>query len=215
MLDTARVPICIVEGIVSIDAYDVAIEGKANHAGTTPMALRHDALLAAARLIEAVNQTVVAMPGRQVGTVGRLMVSPGARNVIPGHVAMTIELRDLSPDKLDVLGTAIGECARKIAADTHTTIALARVQHVAPAVADPALQAQIEASARARGLATMRLPSGAGHDAQNLAAIGPMAMIFVPSIGGISHSPAERTDWRDCAQGADVLLDTLLAIDAR
>jgi N-carbamoyl-L-amino-acid hydrolase len=213
ILDKANVPIGVVEGIVSIDRYDVEIRGFANHAGTTPMAERHNALLAGAKMIEAVQSVVMQEPGRQVGTVGHLEVFPNVPNVVPGLVKHSIELRDLSSEKIARLGDAIQKRAQAIAKETGTEIVIKQVEHDTPAVADPKIQASIEAAASELGLKTMRLPSGAGHDAQMLAKLGPMGMIFVPSVAGISHSPKEFTRWQDCANGADVLLQTILQID--
>lgn len=212
-LDKAKIPIGVVEGIVSIDEYEVEIRGFANHAGTTPMAERHNALLAAARLIEAVQEVVTSEPGHQVGTVGRLEVSPNVRNVVPGLVKHSLELRDLSPEKIARLGEEIQKRAQVIAQQTGTEISIKQVEHDPPAVATPEIQSQIEAAAAELGLKTMRLPSGAGHDAQLIAKLGPMGMIFVPSVGGISHSPKELTRWPDCANGANVLMHTILLID--
>ena len=146
-LDRAGLPIGVVDGIVCIDDYDVEIRGFANHAGTTPMPERHDALLAAARLIEAVHKIVTREPGRQVGTVGRLEVSPNAPNVIPGRVTHSLELRDLSEEKVARLGAQISARAQQIASDTHTRISLTRVEHITAALADPGLQRQIETAA--------------------------------------------------------------------
>jgi N-carbamoyl-L-amino-acid hydrolase len=214
-LDKAGVPIGVVEGIVSIDEYDVEIRGFANHAGTTPMPERRNALLAAAKLIEAVQAIVTREPGRQVGTVGRLEVSPNARNVVPGLVRHSIELRDLSADKIARLGDEIQKRAQAIAQETKTEISMKKIEHDPPAVATPEIQSQIEGAAAGLGFKTMRLPSGAGHDAQVMARFGPMGMIFVPSLDGISHSPKEFTRWQDCANGANVLLHTVLRIDRR
>src|SRR5215469_1007633 len=214
VLEKAGVPIGVVDGIVSIDEYTVEIRGVANHAGTTPMPERHDALLAAAKLIEAVHEEVTRTAGRQVGTVGQLTVSPNAPNVIPGLVKHSIEFRDLSESTLAHLRAATRERAAQIARETATEITMTQVVHDPPALAAAALQRQIEAAAASLGLRSMHLPSGAGHDAQFLAKIAPMGMIFVPSVGGISHSPKEFTRWSDCANGANVLLQTILRIDA-
>ena len=213
ILDKAGIPIGVVDGIVSIDDYDVDIQGFGNHAGTTPMGERHDALIAAAKLVEAVREIVTKTPGRQVGTVGHVEVFPNAVNVIPGRVKLSIEFRDLSADTVTRLGAEVAERAQLIAKQTATEISMLRVARIAPALADRGIQKQIEAAAASLGLATMHLPSGAGHDAQDLAKLGPMAMIFVPSVGGISHSPKELSRWVDCANGADVLLRTVLSID--
>ena len=209
----ANVPIGVVEGIVSIDRYDVEIRGFANHAGTTPMKERHNALLAAAKLIETVQEVVTQEPGRQVGTVGKLQVFPNAPNVVPGLVKHSIELRDLSAEKIARLGDEIQKRAQEIAKETGTEIIVDKVEHDPPAVADPEMQAKIEGAAAGLGLKTMRLPSSAGHDAQMMAKIGPIGMIFVPSVDGISHSPKEFTRWQDCTNGANVLLQTILLID--
>ena len=207
------IPVGVVEGIVSIDEYDVTIRGFANHAGTTPMPERRNALLAAARLIDAVQQVVTAQPGRQVGTVGHIEVTPNARNVVPGLVKCSVELRDLSDAKIAALGEQIKRRAPQIATETGTSIEMEKVEHDPPAVATPEIQKMIETAAAGLGLQTTRLPSGAGHDAQMMARLGPMGMIFVPSVAGISHSPKELTQWSDCANGANVLLQTILALD--
>src|SRR5687768_10399550 len=209
-LDKAKIPIGIVEGIVAIHRYDVVIEGFANHAGTTPMNERQDALLAASQLTIAVREIVTREAGRQVGTVGRLDVKPNAANVIPGEVSLTIELRDLSTAKLRALAEEIRARAARIAAATKTTITMRLSSENPPALATPAVQEAIERASTGLGLPSMRLPSGAGHDAQMMAQLGPMGMIFVPSVGGISHSPKELTRWEDCANGANVLLHAVL-----
>ena len=212
-LDKAGIPIGVVEGIVSIDEYDVEIRGFANHAGTTPMPERRNALLAAAWLIETVQQVVTREPGRQVGTVGHLEVFPNARNVVPGLVKCSVELRDLSAEKIARLGEEIKARGQEIARQTGTEIIMTAVEHDPPAVATPAIQSTIEKVAADLGLKTMRLPSGAGHDAQMMARLGPMGMIFIPSVGGISHSPKELSRWTDVANGANVLMNTILLLD--
>ena len=212
-LERQRIPVGVVEGIVSIDRYQVTVTGVANHAGTTPMADRQDALLAASHLTIAVREIVTSEPGRQVGTVGRIDVTPNSPNVIPGVVRLTIELRDLSPEKLTRLAERIRLRAAEIARETKTAIAFANSSRTTPAIAAEEVQRAIERSAGRLGLATQRMPSGAGHDAQMMARLSPMGMIFVPSVRGISHSPLELTHWDDCARGADVLLGTMLEMD--
>jgi N-carbamoyl-L-amino-acid hydrolase len=214
-LEQSHTAIGVVEGIVAIDRYDVTIRGFANHAGTTPMPERRDALIAASHLALAVREVVTAERGRQVGTVGQLSVSPNAPNVIPGLVRHTIELRDLSEDKIERLAGEIQKRARLIAEATGTSIDLARTSHHRGALASPALQDLISGAAADLALSHVRMPSGAGHDAQAMARLAPMGMIFVPSVGGISHSPKELTSWEDCARGADVLLRSVLTADAR
>ena len=205
-----RVPVGVVDGIVSIDRYDVTILGVANHAGTTPMADRQDALIAAAELTLAVREIAGSESGAQVGTVGHLEVIPNAANVIPGEVRMNVEFRDLSSAKLDRLGEKIRARASAIASQTRTEIQMTRAGHSESAVAAIEVQRSIEAAAKSLGLNSRHLPSGAGHDAQMMATLMPMGMIFVPSVGGISHSPKELTAWQDCANGANVLLGTVL-----
>ncbi len=209
-LDRAGIPIGVVEGIVAIDRYEAEIHGFANHAGTTPMPERHDALLASSYLTIAVNEIVRREPGRQVGTVGQISVTPNAPNVVPGRVVQTIELRDLSAEKIARLAQEIQTRARDIAGRTGTEITIRQIAHHDAALATPDVQAAIEAAAKKLGLASHRLPSGAGHDAQMMALLGPMGMIFVPSVNGISHSPRELSKWDDIARGADVLLETVL-----
>jgi N-carbamoyl-L-amino-acid hydrolase len=209
-LEKAGVDIGIVEGIVAIARSDVEIRGFANHAGTTPMPERQDALVAASQLVVAVNDIVRGEPGRQVGTVGQLNVSPNAPNIVPGEVKLVIELRDLDAKKLMMLGAKINARAKEIAAQTKTQIAMKPASYHEPALATPEVQASIEAASTTLGFKHMRLPSGAGHDAQSMARLGPMGMIFVPSVGGVSHSPKELTKWADCANGAQVLMLAVL-----
>jgi N-carbamoyl-L-amino-acid hydrolase len=212
-LEKGGVPVGVVEGIVSIERYSASITGFANHAGTTPMPDRQDALLAAAHLTIAVREAVTRQPGRQVGTVGHMEIQPNAPNVIPGAVRQTIELRDLSPETLRRIIDDIRGHARRIGAATRTTIEIAELSRNPPAIASPDVQRAIERASRTLALDTVRLPSGAGHDAQMMAVLGPMGMIFVPSVGGISHSPKELTRWEDCANGANVLLQAVLDLD--
>lgn len=212
-LDRAGIPVGVVEGIVAIDRYDAIVTGVANHAGTTPIAERHDALLAAAHLTVAVREAATRTPGRQVATVGRIEVTPNSANVIPGLVHLSVELRDLSPERLVAMMDDIRARAREIESTTGTTITFKTLAQAAPAAATPEVQTAIERAAASLGLGSSRLPSGAGHDAQMMARLGPMGMIFVPSVDGVSHSPKELTDWEDCANGADVLLRTILELD--
>jgi N-carbamoyl-L-amino-acid hydrolase len=209
-LAAAGIPIGVVDGIVAIDRYDVTIHGFANHAGTTPMPQRHDALLAASYLTIAVNEIVRRDPGRQVGTVGQLNVTPNAPNVVPGLVRLTVELRDLDAAKIAKLAGEIQSRAARIADQTQTQIEFRPIAHHAASLATPDVQRSIEAACAKLGLEFRHLPSGAGHDAQPMATLGPMGMIFVPSVDGISHSPKELTRWEDCARGAEVLLQTVL-----
>ena len=212
-LEREHIDIGIVEGIVGIKQWEVTVTGFANHAGTTPMDQRHDALLAAARFVEAVNRIVTSVPGRQVGTVGRIQALPGAPNVIPGQVVCTLELRDLDAAKVDMLYGRIAAEATRIGAENGTTFAFRMLHENVPAPSDQRVRTLIADAARELGLTTKVMPSGAGHDAQAMATLGPMGMIFVPSIGGISHSPKEFSRPEDIVNGANVLLATLLRLD--
>ena len=213
ILDSEKINIGVVEGIVGINWWDVTIEGFANHAGTTAMNNRQDALLAAAKFIEAVNRVVTSVPGRQVGTVGRIDALPGAPNVIPGKVILSLELRDLDAAKINSLFEKIQGEAQRIAADSKTKFDFKEINVNIPAPTDIKIRSLISDAARDLGLTTKLLPSGAGHDAQDMARLGPVGMIFIPSVGGISHSPREFSHPTDIANGANVLLHTLLKLD--
>ena len=212
-LEQAKTDIGVVQGIVAIERYEARITGFANHAGTTPMADRQDAVIALSQLALAVREIVTRRPGRQVGTVGRIEISPNAPNVVPGEARAVIELRDLSPATLHTLAEEIRARAQAIARDTRTTIAISPASSNPPALADAAMQDIVGRAAATLRLSATRMPSGAGHDAQMMAQLTAMGMIFVPSLGGISHSPRELTRWEDCANGANVLLQSVLALD--
>jgi N-carbamoyl-L-amino-acid hydrolase len=214
ILDAAKIDIGVVEGIVGIERWNVRVLGQANHAGTTPMGQRHDALVAASRFVDAVYRTARDASGGQVATVGRINVEPGAPNVIPGLAVLSLEIRALTMDGIDSLFDSLSKNATEIGEDTGTTFSFGRFYVSDAAPTDPRIQDVVEASAHELGLSTLRMASGAGHDAQSMARLGPVGMVFVPSIGGISHSPAERTAPDDVVHGADVLLSTLLALDA-
>jgi N-carbamoyl-L-amino-acid hydrolase len=214
VLDTEKINIGVVEGIVGITHWEVRIEGFANHAGTTPMNQRRDAMLAAARFIDAVNRVVTSIPGRQVGTIGKIQAWPGAYNVIPGKVVLGLELRDLDDAKVQMMYQKIRREADAISRSTGTSFDFTQTEEIMPAPTDERLRKVIEDTAKSLGLSTKRLPSGAGHDAQEIARLCPVGMIFVPSVGGISHSPKEYSRPEDIANGANVLLHTLLKLDS-
>lgn len=214
ILEKENIQIGVVEGIVGIVHWEVTVEGFANHAGATPMNLRQDALLAASKFIIAVNEVVNSVQGTQVGTVGKIAVQPGAYNVIPGKVVLGLEIRDLDAAKIELLFKEIEKRAATIATDTKTKISFERQANESkPALTDKKLQQIINTSAKALGFTTKFMQSGAGHDSQEIAEIAPAAMIFIPSIGGISHSPKEFSTATDMANGANVLLQTILKID--
>lgn len=206
-------PLGIVEGIVGINRYRATLEGFANHAGTTPMDQRQDALLAAAQLMLAVREIVRGVPGRQVGTVGYVNVFPGAPNVIPGRVVMPIELRDLAAAKIEELASAIRKRAEAIAKQEKVKITIEEVSVHDGAPTDPQIRQQIQQAALEMRMPALTMASGAGHDAQAVARICPIGMIFVPSRNGISHSPEEYSRPEDIACGAEALYRTLLLLD--
>lgn len=213
ILHATRTDVGIVEGIVGIGHWDVSVTGFANHAGTTPMDQRRDALLAAARFVDAVERIVRSVPGRQVGTVGRIQAWPGAPNVIPGRVACSLELRDLDESKIESLFERIRDEATRIGGATGTSFEFTQTLRNVPAPTDPRIRAMIGDAARERSLSARLMPSGAGHDAQSMAVLGPVGMIFVPSVDGISHSPKEFSRPEDIVNGANVLLDVVQRID--
>ncbi len=213
LLERAGVQIGVVEGIVGLRWFEITITGMANHAGTTPMNQRQDAMLAAAKFTVAVNDAVRSEPGRQVATVGRVVVSPNTTNVIPAQVVLTVDLRDLESAKLAHFTQVFERLGREIGAATGTSFSFRRLVDSEPALADTRVMSWIDASAAALGLTRQRMPSGAGHDAQEIARVAPIGMIFVPSVAGISHSPKELTRPQDVANGADVLLNAMIAAD--
>lgn len=213
VLERENVDIGVVEGIVGIKRWRVTIAGFANHAGTTPMNDRRDALLAAAGLIQTVNRVVTRVEGRQVGTVGQLEVSPGAPNVIPGEVTLSLEIRDLDMEKIDALFQAVESESQALARATRTTFAFSQFYVSRSAPTNEHIRRTIADVATELGHSTLRMPSGAGHDAQSIALLGPIGMIFIPSMGGISHSPQEFSHPEDIVDGANVLLNTLRKLD--
>jgi len=214
VLEAGGAAIGIVQGIVGIWYWNVVVEGTAAHSGTTPMSGRRDALLAASRVVDAVNRVVTSRPGRHVGTIGRLAVSPNAANVIPGRVELTLELRDIDAAVVTELFADIEHQAAAIASATGTTITFAPTLANEPSLAHERVQRAAERAAARLGLGALQMSSGAGHDAQNMAVLGPAGMVFVPSVGGISHSPAEYTRDADVVNGAELLLAAVMELDA-
>ncbi len=214
LLDDEDIDIGVVEGIVGIRWWDVTIEGFANHAGTTPMNKRWDAMVSAAELTLAINYVATTMPGRQVATVGRIRAEPGAPNVIPGEVVLSLEIRDLDAWKMQQVFERIQAEAKQIADARFTPIRFSEIDVASPpAPTDQQMRRIISAAADELGMSFRLMPSGAGHDAQDMTHITPTGMIFVPSVNGVSHSPKEFTSPEDMANGASVLLKTVLAID--
>ncbi len=213
VLYSEGIDIGVVEGIVGIHRWMVTVQGFANHAGTTPMDRRQDALLAAARFIDAVQKAVTGVEGRQVGTVGWIEASPGAPNVVPGRVRFTLEMRDLDWDKIDRLFVQLEQTASQIGQQTGTEFTFEEIYNNPPRLTDSKIQQLISQSARDLGLSRQSMPSGAGHDAQSISHIAPVGMIFVPSRDGISHSGREFTSPQDVTNGANLLLHSLMALD--
>jgi N-carbamoyl-L-amino-acid hydrolase len=215
VLDEAKIPIGVVTGIVGISLRTCSAAGFANHAGTTPMNRRKDALAAASRAVLAVRDEVRSEPGSQVGTVGSMKIEPGASNVIPSRVTFPVELRDLDKQKIDRIAARILQRFEEISRQENVQITCAAPDFHSPALTAKSFQDAIRSSAGEAGLHTLDLPSGAGHDAQNAARFAPVGMIFVPSRGGISHSPLEYTSPEQAANGAEVLYRALLKLDAQ
>jgi N-carbamoyl-L-amino-acid hydrolase len=214
ILDEEDIDIGVVQGIVGIHWWDVTVEGMANHAGTTPMNRRRDAIVSAAELTLAINRIATELEGRQVATVGKIEALPGAPNVVPGEVRMSLEIRDLESAKMQQVFDLVEAEADRIAAARSTPINFSEVANLHPAPTTDRMRDIIATAAEELGFSSLRMPSGAGHDAQDIAHIAPIGMIFVPSVDGISHSPREFTSAQDMANGASVLLRTVLAIDA-
>lgn len=212
VLHREGLPLAAVENLQGISWQRVTIEGVANHAGTTPMALRHDAGLAAARVITFLRERTKATNAPTVATVGSLRFEPDAINVIPSRAVFTVDLRDPDEARLKAQEAALSAHLDEVAAEEGVTISVERLARFEPVVFDPGLVAAIENAAQGRGLACRRMTSGAGHDAQMLARIAPAAMIFVPSRDGISHNPREFTPDADLIVGASILLDVTRAL---
>ena len=212
VLDAAGERLGVVTSCPGRMIIDVEIRGAANHAGTTPMGLRADALTAAAEIALAVE--ALAVNGSvHVGTTGLLRIEPGVRNVVPGFARLGIDLRDGDDARLAAAVELLrGEIAAIGARRSVTTLVSAR-QAISGVGCDPGVQNAISEVARAHGFNARSMPSGAGHDAQVIAALGPVGMIFVPSSDGRSHCPEESTEPGDLILGAEILLDTLLALD--
>jgi beta-ureidopropionase / N-carbamoyl-L-amino-acid hydrolase len=204
-LEAAQLPIGIVEGIVGIRRYKVLFQGYANHAGTTPMAGRQDALVMAAPFILAVRE--IAMAHGIVGTIGTLRLQPGAPNVIPGQVELNLEIRGLHAEVLDAAETELSQQVRQSGGEFQ------RLSAKSSTISDPRLLEVLVAACNELNLPYQRMASGAGHDAISMADLGPQAMLFVPSRGGVSHSPDEFTEPEHCVAGAQVLLAALLKLD--
>lgn len=200
----------VVESLQGISWQKVTITGVANHAGTTPTRLRHDAGYAAAACVAFLREQVVgAAPETTLATVGSLRLEPDLINVIPRRATYTVDLRDPDEQRLQAAERRLADFLATLAEREGVTVETEQLVRFEPVVFDTALADRIQAAAQRRGLPHRRMTSGAGHDAQMLARIAPSAMIFVPSRGGISHNPREHTDDDQLALGAQVLLEVV------
>jgi N-carbamoyl-L-amino-acid hydrolase len=215
VLEHAGVRIGVVTAIVGARSFSLLFRGAAGHAGTTPMDARRDAGLAAAAFAVAANALVVHSFPDCVVTVGRLELEPGAYNVIPGVARLALEFRSGDEFELDALERKLLAAARNEAGVRGIELEVEPVGHWEPTPLDAGVCDAFERAAADLGLSTLRLRSGAGHDAQALARVTSAGMVFVPSVGGLSHDPGERTEWADCVNGANVLLGAALLLARR
>jgi hydantoinase/carbamoylase family amidase len=215
VLEDSDCAIGVVQGISGRMTIEVVVRGRLGHSGTTPMDVRRDALVAAAEVVLAVRALAHADELVRVATVGDCVIRPGSWNVIPGEATLVVDLRDMSSEAMQGALSELRSRTARIAADTGTTIDVAPRQVVAAAACDRQIQAMVEDAVRSIGLRSSPLPSGAGHDAQWMAELAPMGMIFVPSRGGLSHAPDEYSAPADLAAGANVLLRVALAAGQR
>ena len=212
-LEAKGIPIGVVEGIVGIRRNRIVFQGEPDHAGTTPMARRKDAFLAAAEYaLKAREHVVKRGSGTSVTNFGVVEVKPGVTNIVPARAALLQEMRELDRRVLARLDRECTELAKRIAKRREIRLRIERISQNEPARMAPEVRGAIEAAAAELKLWTLRMPSGAGHDAQNLATVTRAGMLFIPSKGGKSHRPDEASDWRAIERGANVLLHTLIKL---
>lgn len=204
-----------VTGVQGISWTELTIVGQSNHAGTTPMSMRRDPGLVAARIAAGVRDLVTEIGPPQVGTVGRLRLEPDLVNVVPARATMTVDLRHTEGAVLAEAREAMLQLAERAAADEGCTLTSESLADFDPVEFDPRVVTAVEEVATRQGLAVRTMASGAGHDAQMLARVCPSGMVFVPSRDGLSHNPAEHTDPADLEAGANVLLDVVLTLSAK
>ncbi len=197
-----------VETLQGISWQRITLDGVANHAGTTPMSMRCDAGYAAARVVTFLHDRATASNSPTVVTVGTMRFEPNAINVIPSRAVFTVDLRDPDEQRLLAQEAALAGFLQQLGTEG-ITVTVERLARFEPVIFDGRVVELIEAASRKRGLASRRMTSGAGHDAQMIARIAPAAMIFVPSAGGISHSPHEHTEDAELIAGANILLDVI------
>lgn len=209
ILEAAGVTIGVVEGVQGISWTELTVTGQSAHAGTTPMRLRHDPLVVAARIADLARRIATDLGGDQVATVGRFDVHPDLVNVVPASVILTVDLRNTDELVLRDAEQRLHAGVAELAAAEGVTVASRSLARFEPVRFDPDMIARVERAAHDLGHSTLRMPSGAGHDAQMLARVCPTAMIFTPSVGGLSHNIAEYTEPADIEAGANTLLRVL------
>jgi beta-ureidopropionase / N-carbamoyl-L-amino-acid hydrolase len=212
LLEEQGITIGAVTGVQGISWQEVVVTGQANHAGTTPMRLRHDAGYVAGSIVTFVRDLATALGGHQVATVGRLSLHPDLVNVVAARATLTVDLRNTDAAVLAEAESGLRSHAEDVAATEGVTLAWRHLAQFDPVAFDPSVVDLVEATARRLDLSVMRLPSGAGHDAQMLARVCPTGMVFVPSRAGISHNPAEYTSPDDLAAGVQVLAEVLVEL---
>jgi len=210
VLEAANLTIGVVPGALGQRWYDLTVTGMEAHAGPTPMALRHDAMLAAARLVDHVNRIALSHAPHGRGTVGFMQVFPNSRNTIPGTVKFSVDLRNLTDEALLAMDAALRSACAEVGQATQVRIAVEQVVYYPPCHFAPDCIASVRGAADALGLAHMEVVSGAGHDAVYVANKAPTAMIFVPCKDGISHNEIESAEPAHLKAGADVLLHAML-----
>jgi beta-ureidopropionase / N-carbamoyl-L-amino-acid hydrolase len=215
ILEAEGLTIGAVTGVQGISWTEYQLTGVSNHAGTTPMRLRRDAGYAAAAIATGVRDIVHELGGNQVGTVGRIELSPNLVNVVAARATFTVDLRNTDEAALQLAEARVAELVQRVCATENIDKASRQLARFEPVDFDPAIVALVEGKARARGFSCRRMPSGAGHDAQMLARICPTGMIFVPSARGLSHNVAEYTSPQDIDAGAKVLVDVVLDLAGR
>lgn len=215
VLEQMGLQIGVVEGVQGISWTEFTVEGQSNHAGTTPMALRHDAALVAAQVAVFVRELSRRMGGRQLATVGALRLSPNLVNVIAQKAVFTVDLRNTDSAALAQAEADLHAFVQQAARAEGVRISSRALARFEPVDFDPMVVDLVEQHAQAMGCSHQRMPSGAGHDAQMLARICPSAMIFVPSVGGLSHNVREHTAPADLQRGAQLLLQVVLALANR
>jgi N-carbamoyl-L-amino-acid hydrolase len=212
VLEAEGVTIGVVTGVQGISWTELTVSGQSNHAGTTPMVLRHDAGYAAAAIATFARDLATELGPPQVATAGRVELHPNLVNVVAARAVVTVDLRNTDADMLAHAEQRLAQFCAQLAAREGVEISARSLARFDPVEFDADVVALVEAVAAARGDRTMRLPSGAGHDAQMLARMCPSGMVFVPSARGISHNPAEHTDDDDLEAGANVLLHVMLGL---